>query len=478
MKVVMILLSISLLIVVSVLTLSGRRSVSAAEKGVLFYKKESSAFVVSATHLGDVFSNLNIKDSNSVKDALLAFKRCRLQYKRISFFMEYFFPEEAVICNGAPVQEMESQEEFREPAGLQVIESLLCSENPYQYKKALITQANLLVRTVENFSPLLNDFKAEDNDILESFSLELIRIITLYISGFDAPQIKTGIEEAHESLSVISELLDPFIKNYEQKDSIDHYLYAGREYLKTHSDFDSFDRLFFLTRYALPIERLLNRFISETGFTQNPGIAFSFHAKDLFEPDAINKMSFPHREDENDTSVTALGKQLFFEPALSGNNTRSCATCHSPATFFGDGLSRNRSIDGRSDLPRNTPSLLYVCYQYAQFWDGRAESLEDQIRQVLKSRHEMNVSEDTVVKRLSNNVLYAAKFKKIWAKDTAVSVARTAGALAAFIRTLTPFRSSFDRYMQGDRNALTLSQQRGFNVFMGKAQCGTCHFAP
>ena len=461
-----------------IMMLPGKGSENTSKKSVAWFKNESNSFAIAATNLKEALRHVSAKDTSSITHAKEALKKCRLQYKHIAFFLEYYFPEAAIICNGPPVQEAEdTQEEFREPLGLQVIASLLYTENPTIYQPRLIQQADMLARTAASFSPLLNDFKTEDYEVLESLNLELIRIITLYVTGYDAPQLKSGIEEAYESLSTIETILAPYINRYEQKDSIIYYVASGKQYLKTHVDFDSFNRLLFITSYALPIERKLNRLINETAYGQNK-ISVLNHSGDLFAPGAFNKNAFSHTEDVADSLVTRLGKQLFFETALSGNSTRSCSSCHSPETSFSDKLSRNKTMDGTADLPRNTPSLLYAGYQHAQFWDGRVKSLEQQINAVLNDTFEMNASVDSIIKRLNNNPAYLNAFKKIWSKNPAVNYEHTAGALAAYIRTLTPFKSSFDHYMQGDKTALTAAQQRGFNLFMGKAQCGACHFAP
>lgn len=461
-----------------IIMLPGKESEKASEQGLAWFKRESNTFAITATSLKEVLERLSVNDTGSLTHAKKALKKCRLQYKRIAFFLEYYFPEEALICNGPPVQEAENQQiEFKEPLGLQVIESLLYTENPAAYQPKLTQQADMLARTAVSFIPLLDNFKVKDFELLESLNLELIRIMTLYITGYDAPQLKTGIEEAHASLSTIETILAPFVKNDKQRDSLTYYVTSGKQYLKAHADFDSFNRLFFITAYALPIERQLNVLINERGHDQNT-VSVLNYSGDLFSPGEFNKKAFLHTEDEADSLVTNLGKQLFIETALSGNSTRSCSSCHSPEAFFSDKLSRNKTMDGMADLPRNTPSLLYSGYQAAQFWDGRVKSLEEQINTVLNDKFEMNSSPDSIIKKLKNNPAYLKAYKTIWAKDPEVNFEHTAGALAAYIRTLTPFRSPFDEYMRGNKNALTAAQQRGFNLFMGKAQCGSCHFAP
>ncbi|HEY4154977.1 MAG TPA: cytochrome c peroxidase [Puia sp.] len=448
-------------------------------EGLNWFKREFNIFTGKAITLKELLEQLRPNDSASTKKAIEALKDCRLQYKRFAFFLEYFFPDEAFIFNGPPVQEIDPfQDEVIDPAGLQLIESLLYEGNAYRNREELVKQADLLVRSSEIFPLSLNDFKTQGPEVLTSIHLELVRIMTLYITGYDAPRIKTGIVEAHESLSAIDSALAIYTENDPHRDSIRYYMGAGEKYLDAHPDFDSFDRLAFITRYAQPLEKYLNQLIRKSAPDPNSFTALNPRADNLFTAAALDKNAFPHSENEKDTAIAGLGKRLFFESFLSGGRSRSCASCHSPAAYFTDGMPRNRSLDGKSDLPRNTPSLFYAGYQYNQFWDGRVGSLDEQINAVLNNKSEMNSSADTITKRLERVPGYVTAFKKIWPTDSAIGFNRVAGALAAYIRNLAPFRSAFDRYMQGDRSALSLNQQKGFNLFMGKAQCGTCHFAP
>ena len=173
----------------------------------------------------------------------------------------------------------------------------------------------------------------------------------------------------------------------------------------------------------------------------------------------------------SDTLIN-LGRKLFFEKTLSGNNIRSCATCHQPDKYFTDQLIANRNINDSRPLRRNTPTLFYVSDQSSQFWDGRAPTLSEQINDVLTNPEEMNASIPEIKKRLIQNPIYQSLF------PDSVTLVQIETALSAYLRTLQPMNSAFDRYMAGDHQALTIAQKKGFNLFMGKAQCGTCHFAP
>ncbi|HLA58176.1 MAG TPA: cytochrome-c peroxidase, partial [Puia sp.] len=443
-------------------------------------RNESVYFASSAKALETAVDQMDNRQTITIKKARESLRQCRLQYKRIAFYLEYFYPQEARLFNGPPEPDInDSDLRYSEPAGLQVMESILFDQDIAKQKKELQRLAHNMTKSAVGIPALLSGSNSTDDQLLESFRLELIRVMTLYITGYDAPKLKSGVAEAGESLNAISDGISPYVKRFSANDSILFYLNAGRQFIKANHDFDSFDRLGFLTRFALPLQRNLNQLSLDANMKLNTVAVLNADAKDLFCANTFNKKAFPDAENETDTLLVSLGKKLFFEKALSGNYSRSCVSCHSPDAYFADGLRRNKSLDGSSLLPRNTPSLLYVCYQYDQFWDGRAKGLDTQIAAVLKNKNEMNGQSDTIVSRLRNNTYYKNQFEKIWTDSgETISMKHVTGAIAAFIQTLTPFQSPFDQYMQGNRSALSVSQQRGFNIFMGKGQCATCHFVP
>ncbi|MCA9115776.1 MAG: cytochrome-c peroxidase [Planctomycetaceae bacterium] len=181
--------------------------------------------------------------------------------------------------------------------------------------------------------------------------------------------------------------------------------------------------------------------------------------------------------EENPTTKekVALGRQLFFDPRLSGENTMSCATCHLPEKAFGDGLPRAKGANDK-ELSRNTPSLLNVGLYATYFWDGRAGSLEEQALGPIQSPDEMNQNLDELVRELSQVPGYRQQFQQVF--GTEVSGQSIAKALAAFQRTLITGPSPFDRYLAGDQQALSRSAQRGLALFQGEAGCIRCHQGP
>lgn len=172
----------------------------------------------------------------------------------------------------------------------------------------------------------------------------------------------------------------------------------------------------------------------------------------------------------------ALGKQLFFDPRLSGDNTMSCASCHLPEKAFTDGLAQGNG-DGGKSLTRNTPTLLNVGFYSSKYtWDGRANSLEQQALGPIQSPDEMNQKLDELVAELNVVPKYVEQFENVF--GTKVNQEGIAKALAAFQRTLVTGPSPFDSYLSGDKNALSASAQRGMALFLGDAGCVRCHHGP
>ncbi len=171
----------------------------------------------------------------------------------------------------------------------------------------------------------------------------------------------------------------------------------------------------------------------------------------------------------------ALGKQLFFDPRLSGDNGTSCATCHDPAKFFADGLARAKGQGGRA-LGRNTPTLLNVGFHRVYFWDGAATSLEDQALVPIRSPDEMNQEIEGLEKELNALPGYVKQFESVFgAKVTRDGIAK---ALAAFERTLIAKPSPFDRFLKGDEGAFSDDAKEGMRLFSGDAGCIQCHRGP
>lgn len=411
-------------------------------------------FAKSAIELQNTLKQLNVNQPSTIRAARVALGNCRYNYKGIEYFMEYFFKSSSHIYNAAAKIEVEEPElEYQQPMGFQVIEDLLFKKITPASKRQLLQQAEAVRSSAEDIPSLLYRFEATDAQVLESVRQELIRIEALSITGYDAPLLKSGIAESASALSALGKVLAAHADSRALSLAI-----AGLAYLKMHPDFDRFNRMYFINTYITPLQNRMG--------------------PPLFSRSYLIGGFFATRQQIPAPVMVGLGKRLFFEKNISSDSKRSCASCHQPEHCFTDGLAKSPRLDGHGTVARNTPALPYSVYQYSQDWDGRAKSIEEQVVNVMNNKDEMNADSATVIQRLKQLPDYPELFQQAFNGQPAITIAHLCSAIAAYLRTMAPFNSPFDRYMNGDRKAMNPAQINGFNLFMGKAQCSTCHFAP
>jgi cytochrome c peroxidase len=173
-----------------------------------------------------------------------------------------------------------------------------------------------------------------------------------------------------------------------------------------------------------------------------------------------------------------LGRALFFDPRLSGNGTLSCGSCHNPALGWSDGLRTGVGING-TVLGRATPTVVNTAYNTQFMWDGRKKSLEDQALGPMKTPEEMRTDLAAAIGLLGRLPGYQAMFAKAYPGET-IGEETVAKAIAAFERTVISNDSRFDRWVAGDRNAITTQEWRGYQLFKdpAKGNCVVCHAPP
>jgi cytochrome c peroxidase len=155
----------------------------------------------------------------------------------------------------------------------------------------------------------------------------------------------------------------------------------------------------------------------------------------------------------------ALGRRLFRDPRLSRDGTIACTTCHDPARAFTDGRSIAVGVSGRKGR-RNVPTLVNRAWGRLFFWDGRVHTLEEQVLRPIEDPNEMDLPASDAAARVG------------------VSTSELSQALAGYVRSIMSGDSPYDRFVAGNRNALTDEQQMGLQIFRGKGNCTRCHVGP
>jgi len=176
----------------------------------------------------------------------------------------------------------------------------------------------------------------------------------------------------------------------------------------------------------------------------------------------------------------ALGRRLFYETALSIDNTVACASCHRQELAFTDGRARALGVR-QAESPRGAMSLANLLWEPKLTWDGAATTLEAQARIPIEKPEEMHQSLTAAVARLQQLPAYPPLFRLAFGSST-VTEANTLKALAQFERTLISSNSRYDRFVRGDRTALSAYEQRGLVLFgthpdgnLRGGNCGDCH---
>ncbi|HET6543266.1 MAG TPA: cytochrome-c peroxidase, partial [Chryseolinea sp.] len=205
----------------------------------------------------------------------------------------------------------------------------------------------------------------------------------------------------------------------------------------------------------------------ETGNNDEPGVGGLKTAlppvRDGFSPQQID-----------------LGRYLFFDPALSKDGTRSCASCHQPDKGFSDGLKTSIGVNG-SPLKRGAPGLWNIGFNKKFFWDARAATLEEQMKGPLYSPDEMGNTPKMLLKTLNEIEAYKELFRQAFPgkKSNDIELQDVYQAITAFESSLISLNSRYDQYAHGYHEALTLEEIEGLNIFRSfVARCAECHTPP
>jgi cytochrome c peroxidase len=406
----------------------------------------------------------------------------RLAYKKLEFYVAFHYPEFVKEnINGAPLLHIEKEgtrPKVVPPVGLQVLDEMIFSENPSELKNDIEALAKRLKNNYLMLYKGMESNKISGNYGIAAMRLQLVRITSLGITGFDTPGSLNALQEAKASLTGMKEFL---AQEYEKDDTYSaniSLLEFGIAQLSASVSFEDFDRLSFIKNCIDPLYKNLG--LIENASSQNLQQTSSWNpaSQSIFGSDFLNPYFFSQlKPGEDSPELRSLGKALFYDPLLSADNTMSCASCHSPEKAFTDGVPKSISnVQGKTVL-RNAPTLLNAVYADRYFYDLRAFTLEQQAEHVIFNPDEFNTAYSAILKKLEGSTAYNGRFKKLFGKK-GITRENFSKALASYVLSLQSFNSPFDKYIRGESNSLNTEAKQGFNLFMGKASCATCHFVP
>jgi len=422
------------------------------------------------------------EDKISLEKLQESLRMTRNSFKEIEFYIAYHYPEfTKTHLNAAPLFHIEAAGTSAytlPPEGLQVLDELIFADDAGENKEKIKTITDFLYNSYAGFylSSVKNGLSKGNNKTLP-LRIELIRIYALGVTGFDTPGSLNISEETSHAMLGIKKYIndDPYFKNY-QVQKANTILRGAVEYLSKNSDFEKFDRIEFYKKYIQPLYEELGNWDGRTDDLKEFS-GWNVSSKNFFGSDFLDPYFYTLlKSSEDNVDLRNLGKEIFYDQKLSNTRKMSCATCHLPENAFTDLKTKSQSnVEGKTVL-RNSPSLYNAVFAKRFFYDLRAFYLEQQAEHVIYNENEFNTSYESIIKKLKTKPEYKKAFAKAF-KDGKVSKENFSKALSSYVASLYSFESDFDRFMRNEKE-ISEDVKKGFNLFMGKANCATCHFAP
>lgn len=431
-------------------------------------------------------------DSATIK---LKLHNLRLKMKVMDFWWRYLDPISYRSINSPLSVEWETEvfEKFEKPykregAGLTLAE-LAFDENENNWEANLfpIKDALLHLKPDSLYTKL-----SDPGHFLFCNRLFLLNLTTIYNTGFECPDTSRIIPEIQFMCLEVDKMYQMFLSSKPEFGPDDNYLKLYKSMLqflnKQSNHYSAFNHYTFIRDYINPLFELNAELIRQKSLRSKNLVDYSLNknAKSIFDKTLYmgqnTKGVFSRIEDSISLNyIKEFGKLMFFDPILSVNNERSCASCHKPDQFFTDNKVRSaESLDHKGRLTRNTATLVNAEFNHLIMADGKHISLHDQASAVMSHPDEMGIKLEDILEKVLSCKDYSIQLKKLAAMTPAEpkpSLAHISSAIIYYYTSFSNYYSPFDRAMLKKEN-LNKDVIAGFNLFMSKAQCATCHFIP
>lgn len=463
-----------------------------------FYDKTFFQFKKEQLALEKEILNTDLSDSAAIAKVLEKINSSRIALKNADFWFRYLEPISYKRVNGPlPVEwETEVFEKFEKPykregAGLTLATLYLDEEHPE--KDSLLQLVRLSMKAAEAYQAdsVTRNLKDYHHFFLCN-RLYLLNLAAIYTTGFECPQTEKVIMELRSMMKGVNEIYKYYNGSFSDYRLPDDYLTLYKSaiaYVNNQpANYEAFDHFTFIKNYINPLFAYNQKLIRDYKVVSKSYVDYSLNnnvssifSKKLYTGQNSKGVFMRVYDQEILNEVAALGKSLFYDPILSGNNERSCASCHKPDQYFTDTtVATALQFDKTNFLPRNSPSLVNSQYNHLLMMDGKHISMQDQAKGVITNTLEMACDEKELMNKILSCKDYKKSLKKI-AKHTPVydepAMEHVSSALTFYYSRFGEYYSPFDKYMNENVEA-SAQVKKGFNIFMGKAQCATCHFLP
>jgi cytochrome c peroxidase len=462
------------------------------------YSNSLQEFKEQQIELEAVILHTDLSSKENIHSLRKQIEATRLKLKNVDFWLRYFEPNAYRKMNGPLPVEWENEvfEKFeppyrREGAGLSLAE-LSLDQTP------LLKDS--LLQLIKRSEEAIKTFEADSiTGQLNSYShfflanrLFLLNLAAIYTTGFECPDTNHIIPELQSMLLGTREIYNSFNQSFPETPLSSGYLDKYEKtilFVKTQGDgFSAFNHFDFLRDYINPLFAMNQKFINEynvrsinfNDYTLNNNI-LSIFDKSLYASQSTKGLYSMVEDEKTLREIRYIGKLLFYDPILSGNNMRSCASCHKPTEYFTDTTFGSAlQFDRQQHLSRNTPTLINSVYNHLLMLDGKHISLQAQGRDVITNPTEMNSNEKELMKKVLSCKEYREAFKsflKLTPEEKDITLNHIVSAITYYDGSYSRFYSPFDNAMN-NKGSVSDEVRRGFNLFMSRAKCATCHFVP
>ncbi len=440
--------------------------------------------------------NLNsVEDIEKIKNEI---NKTRNILKGLDFWFRYLEPVVYKKVNGPlPVEwETEVFEKFEKPykrdgAGLTLAALYLDEEAPNRDTLLNLINASINAMATYHADSITQELQNFDHFYLCN-RLHILNLAAIYTTGFECPDTSRIIPELGLMMRDVKIIYEVFNNSFENKALSKEYMQLYQSTIEfvgsQPKNYSGFDHYTFIKNYVNPLYALNQKLMLDYSVVSKSFVDYTINknVSNIFDKalyDGQNAKGIFGRVQDKDAlaEIDRLGKLLFYDPILSGNNQRSCASCHLSTQYFTDTTRRTAiAFDGKSVLARNTPSLINAGANHLIMQDGKHISLQNQTKDVMTNPVEMGSDEKVLLDKILNCKEYKKGFTnllKFTPQETEVTLKHISSAITFYYDKFSRYKAPFDDAI-GSKSIISENAKRGFNLFMSRSQCATCHFVP
>lgn len=423
---------------------------------------------------------------------------CRMQLKQADFWLRYLEPIAYRRINGPlPVEwETEVFEKFeapykREGTGLTQAALYLDQEKISRERLEYLISSGISALATYRADSVIQNLDKPDHFFLCN-RLYLLNLASIYTTGFECPDTTQIIPELRLMMASVHHLYNTFNESFRNTPIPDYYtdLYKKAiDYVNTQpSTYSNFDHFTFIKDFVNPLFVINQRLLNQYKIYSKSMIDYTLNKKEI---SIFNKEIYTgqdtkgifHRVEDKLVldEIERVGKLLFYDPILSANNERSCASCHKPTEYFTDTtVVTAQKFNKKGRLSRNSPSLINAGYNHLLMMDGKHISLVNQAEDVMTNPEEMGATKKQILEKVLSCNEYRNTFRQLLRytpTEKEITMEHIASAIVLYYSKFSTGNGAFDDAINHNR-ALNPEAIEGFNLFMSKSQCATCHFVP